>query len=100
MAELLLNSEVENITNQTVGGQFRFNPSRHVEGLTAAQNARLSVSKAKRVRSDRKSEWLPLQAGRCCDETSLGTDGAKEFNSVRQENEMPGSILTTVLTWQ
>ena len=68
MAELLQNSEVESIRKQAVVAQFRFYPSRHVEELTAAQDARLSASKAKQVRPDCKSDWLPLQTGRCCDE--------------------------------
>jgi hypothetical protein len=71
-----------------------------VEELTAAQDTGLSASKAKQIRPDCKSDWLPMQMGRCCDETSRGTDGTEEFNSVRQENVVPRRILASLLTWQ
>jgi len=52
MAGLLLACEVESIRKQAV------------VGITAAQDARISVSKSKQVRPDCKSEWLLLKPGR------------------------------------
>lgn len=71
-----------------------------MEGITAAQDAWLSVSKSKQVRPDESQNGNRCSQVARCDETSLGTNGAEEFNRVRQDNVMPGRILTSLLTWQ